>query len=81
MENYVIQLSRSSRTPFCKLRICAHMLMIEKGRYLSPTVNPEDRLCKLCDRTKGEDEFHFIMKCTLYYALRNDLFLVTERIY
>ena len=66
MENYVMLLSRSSRIPFCKLRISAHMLMIEKGRYLSPKVNSEDRLCKLCDRNEVEDEFHFIMKCTLY---------------
>ena len=59
MENYVIMLSRSSQTPFCKVRISAHMLMIVKGRYLSYKVNPEDGLCKLCDRTEVEDEFHF----------------------
>ena len=58
MENYVM-LSRSSRTPFCKLRISAHMLMIVKGRYLSSKFNPKDGLCKLCDRTGVEDEFHF----------------------
>ena len=45
--------------------------MIEKGRYSSPKVNPEDTLCKLFDRIEVDDEFNSNMKCTLYNALRN----------
>ncbi len=32
------------------------------------------RLCTFCDLDEVEDEFHMIMRCTLYQNLRNDFF-------
>lgn len=74
LENYVIILNRCLRSAFCKLRISAHLLMIEKGRYSSPKIPPENRLCSYCERNEIEDEFHFIMHCSLYNDLRVTLF-------
>ena len=63
---------RRSRSALCKLRISAHSLMIEKGRHLS--LDSKDRLCQHCNLNEVEDEFHFIMNCTLYNDLRMKLF-------
>ena len=74
MENYVSLFNRSSRSSLCKLRISAHQLMIEKGRYVSPKIPVDKRLCTLCDLGEIEDEYHFMMKCKLYDHLRKELF-------
>ena len=71
MENYVIMSDGRSRSALCKLRISSHSLMIEKGRHLS--LDPKDRLCHHCNLNEVEDEFHFIMKCTLYNDSRMKL--------
>ena len=68
--------NRSTRRSFSKLRISAHSLMIEKGHHFSPKIQPQDRLCKLCNLNDIEDEFHFIMKCPFYNNLRFNLFSV-----
>lgn len=65
LENYVVMLNKPLRSVFSKLRISSHTLMIEKGRYFSPKLPVEDRICKYC-KVKVEDEYHFIMECTLY---------------
>ena len=39
-------------------RICAHKLEIEKGRYFQ--TNRTERLCKICNDLKIEDENHFL---------------------
>lgn len=72
MENYAIMYNRSSRAALCKLRISSHSLMIEKGRHLA--LSPEDRICQYCNMNEVEDEFHFVMKCTLYQDLRSKMF-------
>lgn len=71
MENYVIMSDRRSRSALCKLRISSHSLMIEKGRHLS--LDEKDRICQHCNQNEVEDEFHFMMKCTLYKDLRESL--------
>jgi hypothetical protein len=44
------------RQAICKIRISAHPLMIEIGRYKN--LETEERLCKLCITLKIEDEYH-----------------------
>ena len=58
-----------------RLRISAHDLHIESGRY---TKTPrEDRLCKWCKLTMGEQqvetEEHFLFSCDLYATLRRKM--------
>ena len=44
-----------------KLRISTHNLAIE--RYTSQPTDTEERLCQHCHGNKGDDEYHFLMKC------------------
>ena len=60
------------RKHFSKLRISAHDLQIEKGRYNKTPL--ERRLCNFCRQSVVEDEFHFMLKCDLYAAERQALF-------
>ena len=52
------------RQAICKIRISAHPLMIEIGRYKN--LETEERLCKLCITQKIEDEYHFLIDCPIY---------------
>jgi len=74
LENYVTMFNKPLRSTFTTLRISAHTLMIEKGRYFSPKLPVENRICKLCNLGKVEDEYHFIMECTLYTEYRDRCF-------
>lgn len=51
-----------------RYRCSAHRLCIETGRYYN--VAREIRLCSNCNTGQIEDEFHFILACTLYSDLR-----------
>ena len=66
LENYVLSICLEKRRDFTKLRLSAHSLAIERGRYYKNKVEKEKRLCKLCDLGEVEDEEHFITKCTFY---------------
>ena len=45
--------------------------MIETGRYVTPKIPLSNRLCQVCDL---EDEFHFVMRCSLLEQPRQKLF-------
>ena len=65
----------SRRYSTCKIRISAHDLEVELGRY-SKTAR-EERHCKWCKVSMGsetiEDENHFLYECDLYNDLRTKL--------
>lgn len=71
IEQYILSFRRSFRANFSRLRISAHHLMIEKGRYLKMPL--EKRICKLCNLNEIEDETHFMIKCTYYSVLRDKM--------
>ena len=54
------------RKALCRLRISAHDLQIERGRYAN--IAREDRKCRTCEIV--EDELHFLNDCTRYDLLR-----------
>ena len=61
-----------------KLRISAHSLHIETGRYSRPCVPTEKRTCHTC-RLFIENEIHFVLYCPKYDQYRcnyNDIFNV-----
>ena len=62
-------LNRNPKSSFCKLRVSAHQLIIEKGRYVIPRLPPKNRICQICNLNAVEDEFHF-MKCSAYSDIR-----------
>ena len=62
------------RRAMSKLRMGAHSLEIERGRY--EEADRVDRLCKHCQAfglREVEDEAHFLLKCPQYKELREDL--------
>ena len=54
------------------LRLSAHSLEIEIGRY-NPPRPPNERHCKLCNSGDIEDEYHFLLVCSKHNALRRRL--------
>ena len=58
------------RRTFTKMRISAHNLQIEKGRYMN--CPREQRLCQNCSVI--EDEQHFLLHCKNNQNLRRNLF-------
>ena len=74
MEHYILNCEPRLRRNFTKLRISAHKLEIEMGRYSKPKVAPEDRKCQQCSLNKVEDEFHIFMECP-FYAMEHNKFI------
>ena len=75
-ENYIFAIENfQKRKYFSKLRVSAHDLHIETGRYKKPTKNPlNERICHLCNSNEIEDEYHVVIKCSYYNNFRTDMF-------
>ena len=79
MENYLVALkSPKLRREFTKLRISAHRLNIELGRYTRPKTPVENRKCDFC-KLSVEDESHFVLDCPLVKTEREILFQQLEQ--
>ena len=72
-ESYLNMSNEDHRKSLTRLRISAHRLAIERGRYTVPFTPADKRLCKLCNNDEVEDEFHFLMSCSHYKQLRTSL--------
>ena len=71
LEDYLIHTNDlNNRFSISKLRLSSHNLRIETGRY--DKLEVERRLCENCKQV--DDEFHFIINCSLYNNERNVLF-------
>ena len=57
------------RSKLTKLRLSAHPLEIETGRYSKPCIPRECRFCSFCKNTV-EDELHFLYDCPIYKDIR-----------
>ena len=61
---------------FPKLRLSAHNLHIETGRYRNRNIPREERYCLFC-KTKNdlviEDEIHFLTCCPLFATEREEM--------
>ena len=73
-ESYVTQIPFSRRANYTKFRISAHTLAIETGRHTRPVTPVENRLCRNCELQETEDEFHALLRCTLYKDKRKEAF-------
>lgn len=60
------------RRSLSKLRMSAHHLQVEVGRYQG--IPPHLRLCQQCNSGEVEDEKHFLLKCSKYNNERVDLY-------
>jgi hypothetical protein len=82
-ENYLADVTnRQHRYALTRLRISAHHLYIERGRYLKPMIPREKRFCSYCQtQTMNliEDEQHFLLTCPQYMEIRQDMFTVINQ--
>ena len=70
------------RVPHTRLRISAHALRIETGRYNLPAPLPvQERTCWFCSEEQAiEDEVHFLFSCSLYTQERQEFFDYSKQI-
>ena len=74
LENYIrVTKNFKWRQDMAKLRLSAHPLRIESGRYCRPPLPPEQRVCQYCNLGGVENEEHFLLDCTLYAEERYEL--------
>jgi len=75
-ENYLNLTDPALRRSFAKLRLSAHRLKIETERFSGKNgyIKPEERICRMCDLNKSEDEHHFLIDCSAYVNLRGHMF-------
>ena len=60
------------RKSLCKLRVSLHRLEVKTGRWAKPNKMPLDnRKCMICNIL--EDEFQFVLECSLYKDLRKNI--------
>jgi hypothetical protein len=62
---------RKHRCDLTRLRTSSHKLNIEVGRYSRPPIPVENRICKVCNNSSIEDEYH-IFNCDYYADLRSE---------
>jgi hypothetical protein len=71
-ENYLsIVRSFEHRKNITKLRISAHKLQIEVGRYQGTLL--QNRVCHRCNTGEIDDEIHYLLKCVKFTQERAEL--------
>jgi hypothetical protein len=60
-------LSKSIKSKITQLRISAHCLNIERGRYNKPKIPREERFCKFCTEVETE---HLLISCHTYKDIK-----------
>ena len=79
-EDYVQEnISKRLRSVMAQFRAGILPLEIETGRYTGKPL--DERLCKFCDQSVVEDEYHFLCCCELYKDERNILYRDVSQIY
>jgi len=77
-EDYLSIKHEKHRKALTKLRISAHSLAIERGRYTRPLTPVENRTCKNCPGDI-ENEYHFLIECKQYCQDRENLYNAIKR--
>ena len=66
-------INKNLRSILTRLRLSAHSLAIETGRYCKPLIPANERYCVSC-KNKVEDENNFLLECPLYNSIRDKFF-------
>ena len=78
---YIIK-NNKHRCALSRLRISAHNLYIERGRYARPTITRENRICLYCKYNANintvESESHVLDDCSLYKGIRTGILNETQ---
>ena len=79
LEKYLNLLRPEYRKSICRLRVSAHRLLIEMGKY-NNTPRTE-RICINCMCTEIKDEEYFIIRCNKFTKDREELFeLISSKV-
>ncbi len=73
-EDYLNLLDLHLRTAMTRLRISAHNLLIQRGRYSRPPLAVEERTYPVCANGQVEDERNFVTACAKCESERNKLY-------
>ena len=65
-EEYLDMLPVNLRKFITRLRISAHSLRIQSGRYARNRIQRNERYCQCCSKRDIEDEYHFMLICPCY---------------
>ena len=71
-ENYLNMGNALNRKTITQMRLSAHKLEIEMGRYKN--IDKRERMCQYCRAGEVESEYHFITKCPNYKEEREILY-------
>ena len=63
----------SNRRNYTKMRVSAHTLAVETGRYTQPKTPLHLRKCVFCNLDELEDEEHVVLRCPRYDTIRTEL--------
>ena len=63
--------NKNERAMLSKMRVSAHKLAIESGRYTRIKTPKRERLCTVCNSGEIEDEEHFLLNCNAYTSIRH----------
>ena len=72
--------NRNQRAWLSRIRISAHRLHIETGRYSQPVTPINERVCHYCDTLSIDDEHH-LLTCPTFEIKRNCLYGKLSAIY
>ena len=76
VDQYLEMPSFKDRKIISKFLCSNHRLRIETGRHIGTL--RENRICKLCEMNRVEDEKHFLLECPTYDTIRRDSPIVFE---
>ena len=57
-----------------KMRVSAHSLRIQTGRYGANRIPRNERVCVYCSLNDIDDELHFICKCPIFDDVRKKIY-------
>ena len=66
------------RNTLAELRVSSHDLCIETGGHNN--IDRRDRKCFMCNNNDIEDEYHFVLTCSLYDSLRKQYISIVSQV-
>ena len=69
-ENYLDMIPKNYRFFITRMRMSAHELRIQTGRYGQNRLPRNERYCLCCNNNDIEDEYHFILICPCFLDFR-----------
>ena len=66
-EDYLnVTVHKKYRSALTQLRLAFHSLRIETGRHGQNCIHRHERICQICSTADIQDEYHFVLACTIY---------------